>query len=144
MLLNCEKRRSEAKSLAAPSSNKILWSSRHTIGFFSKREDSFKRMNIASKESFCQSSTAEVVEASFEIAQMIALAKKPHNVAETLLKPCLIKAASLVIGNANSSWRAKIFLSDSTMKACTDVLADVIEFRVLEKMQALHFFCNSV
>ena len=40
-------------------------------------------MKIASKETFCQSPSAEVVEASFEIAHMIAQAKKPHNIGET-------------------------------------------------------------
>ena len=37
-------------------------------------------MKIASKETFRQLPSAEVVEASFEIANMIAQAKKPHNI----------------------------------------------------------------
>ena len=53
-------------------------------------------MKITSKEIFCQSPSAEVVEASFEIANMIALAKKLHNIGETLIKPCMIKATSLI------------------------------------------------
>ena len=55
-------------------------------------------MTIANKESFFQSITAEVVEASFEIALMNALAKKTYNIGETLIKSCNIKAASLVLG----------------------------------------------
>ena len=55
-------------------------------------------MKILSADSFCQSSSAEVVEASFEIALMIAQAKKPHNIGETLIKPYMLKATSLVLG----------------------------------------------
>ena len=60
-------------------------------------------MKIESKETFYQSPSAEVVEASFEIANMIAQAKKPHNIGETMIKLCMIKAASLVLGVASSS-----------------------------------------
>ena len=79
-------------------------------------------MKIASKETLCQSPSAEVVEAPFEIANMIAPAKKPHNIGETLIKPCMIKAASLVLGVASSNKLAKISLSDSTIKTRIDEL----------------------
>ena len=93
-------------------------------------------MKIASKETFCQSPSAEVVEASFEIAHMIAQAEKPHNIGETLIKPCMIKAASLVLGMASNNKPAKISLSDSTIKTHIDELANDIEFRVLKKLKA--------
>ena len=89
-------------------------------------------MKIASKETFCQSPSAEIVETSFEIAHIIARAKKPHNIGETLIKPCMIKAASLVLGVASSNKLAKISLSDSTIKTCIDELANDIEFQVLK------------
>ena len=73
------------------------------MDFFSKQERFTKKMKIASKETFYQSPSAEVVEASFEIANMIAQTKKPHNIGETMIKPCMIKAASLVLGVASSS-----------------------------------------
>jgi len=49
--------------------------------FFQSHKDFFKKfkIKIASNECFCQSSSAKVVEASFEIAHMIAKEKKPHN-----------------------------------------------------------------
>ena len=99
-------------------------------------------MKIASEETFCLLSSAEVIEASFEIAYMIAQAKKPHNIVETLIKPCVIKAASLVLGVASSNKLAKISLSDSTIKARIDKLANEIELRVLQKIQESPFFCN--
>ena len=46
------------------------------LAFFQSKKDSFKKMKIACAENFSQLSSAELVEASFEIAQMIAQAKK--------------------------------------------------------------------
>ena len=60
-------------------------------------------MKIANKETFYLSPSAEVVEASFEIANMFAQAKKSLNIGDTLIKPSMIKAASLVLGVASSS-----------------------------------------
>jgi len=47
------------------------------LAFFQSKKDSFKIMKIASRECFCQSTTAEVVEASYEIAHMIAKRRNP-------------------------------------------------------------------
>ena len=58
-----------------------------SLAFFQSKKDSFKKMKILSADSFCQLSSAEVVEASFEIALIIAQAKKPHNIGKTLIKP---------------------------------------------------------
>nr|XP_039272720.1 protein ZBED8-like [Styela clava] len=93
-------------------------------------------MKIVSEESFRQSSLSEVVEACYEIANMIARAKKPHNIGETFIKPCMLKAASLVLGEKNSKKLANISLSDSTMKTRIDELAKDIELQVLEKIRS--------
>ena len=71
---------------------------------------------------------------------MIAQAKKPHNIGETLIKSCMIKAASLVLGVASSNKLAKIFLSDSTIKTRIDELASDIEFQVFKKIKASPYF----
>ena len=71
---------------------------------------------------------------------MIAQAKKPHNIGETLIKPCMIKAASLVLGVASSNKLAKISLSDSTIKTRIDELESDIEFQVLKKIKASPYF----
>ena len=97
-------------------------------------------MKIACAENFSQLSSAELVEASFEIAQMIGQAKKPHNIGETLIKPCLLKASSLVLGESNSKKLAKISLSDSTIKTRIDELANDIEYQVLQKIHASLYF----
>ena len=97
-------------------------------------------MKILSADSFCQSSSAEVVEASFEIALIIAQAKKPHNIGETLIKPCMLKATSLVWGETNSKKLAKVSLLNSTLKTRIVELANDIDCKVLQKMQVSPFF----
>ena len=47
---------------------------------------------------------------------MIALSKKPSNIKETSIKPCMMKEASLVLGKPCSVELAKVFLFDSIMK----------------------------
>ena len=110
------------------------------LAFFQSKKDYFKKMKIACAKSFGQLSSAEVVEASFEIAQMIAQAKKPHNIGETLIKPCMLKASSLVLGESSSKKLAKISLSDSTIKTRIDELANDIECQVLHKIQTSPYF----
>ena len=113
-----------------------------SLVFFQSKKDSFKKMKILSADSFCQSSSAEVVKVSFEIALIIAQAKKPHN-GETLIKPCMLKATSLVLRETNSKKLAKISLSNSTLKTRIDELANDIECKVLQKMQASPFLSSS-
>ena len=80
-----------------------------------------------------------MVKASFEIAQMIAQAKKLHNIDETLIKPCMLKATSLVVKETNSKKLAKISLSDSTIKTRIDDL-QMILMSSSSKIQASPFF----
>ena len=112
--------------------------------FFQSKDDSFKKMEIASKETFFLSPSAEVVKTSFEVAHMIAQVKKPHNIGETLIKPCMIKAASLVLGVASSNKLAKISLSYSTIKTRIDELANDIKLQVLQKIQESSFLQSYV
>ena len=70
---------------------------------------------------------------------MIAQAKK-HNIGETLIKPSMLKATNLVFGETNSKKLAKISLSNYTLKTRIDELANDIECKVLQKMQASPFF----
>ena len=57
-----------------------------SLTFFQSKKDSFKKMKILSAESFCQSSSAEVVESLFEIVLIIALAKKTHSIGKIIIK----------------------------------------------------------
>ena len=71
---------------------------------------------------------------------MIAEAKKSHNIDETLIKPCMLKAAGLVLGKTHSKKMTNISLSYSTIKTFIDELANDIECQILKKLQASLFF----
>ena len=45
-----------------------------------------------------QQRSSNVVEASYEIAMLIAKNKKSHNIGESLVKPSILVAAELVLG----------------------------------------------
>ena len=53
---------------------------------------------------------------------MIAKKKKPHNIGETLIKLCILKAAGFVSRETYSKKMAKISLSDFTIKTPIDEL----------------------
>ena len=90
-------------------------------------------MKIVSSYAFRKYSSAEAVEASFKIAFLIALAKKPHNIEKTLIKSCMLKEASLVLGRqTEKSWH--IFFSLTTVKTRIDIIAEDTNFQVLEKI----------
>lgn len=111
-----------------------------SLDFFEKKKMYFKKMKMAGEMSFYQLLPAEATEASFEIAHMIARTKKPHNIGETLIKPCILKAASLVLGEASVKKLGTIPLSDSTIKRRIDELAMDIEIQVLEKIRKSPMF----
>ena len=93
-------------------------------------------MKIASSECFYQSSSAKLVEASFEIVHMVAKEKRPHNIGETVIKLCIFKAAGQVLREK----RVKISLLDFIIKTRINEPAKNIECKVFKKLQASPFF----
>ena len=63
---------------------------------------------------FCQHFT-KVVEASYEISLLIVRTKKPHNIGETLVKPCIFSSAKLVLGEDSYQRLSEVSLFDSTV-----------------------------
>ena len=74
------------------------------LGLYFKARKTFKKMNIniASNECFCQSSSAKLVEVSFELARMISKRRNPTTVHVESIQPC--------VGEAKSKKLAKFFL----------------------------------
>ena len=72
------------------------------------------------------------LKASFCVALKIAKEKKPHTIAETLIKPCAIKMVELVCGNDAKQKIAQIPLSNDTIHdrirdMSLDILRQVVE-----------------
>ena len=70
------------------------------VAFFQRHEAGLKRQRLDCIGSFNQSNVS-AIEASYVIALEIAKQKKPHSIGETLVKPCLLKTAKLVLGDAS-------------------------------------------
>ncbi|CAG4969007.1 unnamed protein product [Parnassius apollo] len=73
------------------------------------------------------SSSEKVLEASYELSLLIAKAKKSHTIGETLVKPCLLKAADIVLGPETKQKFSQIPLSDNTVKRRIDDMAEDIK-----------------
>ena len=76
------------------------------------------------------------VEALFEIAHMIAIEKKSHNICKTFIKTCMLKAADLVLEKTYTKKMAKISLLDCTIKTPTDKFPKSIECQVFKELPA--------
>ena len=72
------------------------------VDFFRAKESKVKkaRLDQGSKFVFQNSS---VVEASYNISLLIAKNRKPHTIGETLVKPCMVEAARLVLNQESVS-----------------------------------------
>ena len=70
------------------------------------------------------------------MAYLIPLARQCHNFEKIFIKPCMLKTASLVLGEANRKELTKISLSDSTLKTVIDEIEDV-DLQVLKKIKNL-------
>ncbi|XP_003369910.1 zinc finger protein [Trichinella spiralis] len=87
--------------------------------------------------------TAKAVKVSYEIAMLIAKNKKPHTIGENLVKPCIVNAVKILLGDDMAKQFKNISLSDSTVKRRIDELADDIKQQVLEKVKCSPFFAIS-
>ena len=65
--------------------------------FFTAKLHALNRMKLDSSGVF-HKETWKLAEASYELSLLIAKAKKSHSVGETLVKPCILSAATTVLG----------------------------------------------
>ncbi|CAH1956024.1 unnamed protein product [Acanthoscelides obtectus] len=61
-----------------------------TKEFFSSKAESLKRIRLDKSGSYHKT--------SFEVAFMIAKQEKPHTIGEELIKPCVLKATQITLG----------------------------------------------
>ena len=80
------------------------------------------------------------VHASYAIALHVANTKKPHNIGETLLKPCILESVKLVLGEKASQTMKQISLSNDTIKSRIHEMSDNIKSKVLSKIDSSPVF----
>jgi hypothetical protein len=107
--------------------------------FFVSKLSSIKKMKLDAHSSFVQDNDKAVL-ASYELALLIAKDKKAHTIGETLVKPCLLLAANIVLGDASRQKLSKISLSDNTVKRRIDDIANDIKKQVMTKVKDSPFF----
>ena len=83
------------------------------------------------------------VHASYAIALHVAKTKKPHNIDETLLKPCILESVKLVLGEKASQTMKQISLSNDTIKSRIHEMSDNIKSKVCLRLTPLLFFLFS-
>ena len=84
--------------------------------FFESKLSSLKRQKRDETGMFWRTNKASV-HASYAIALHVAKTKKPHNIGETLLKPCILESVKLVLGQKVSQTTKQISLSNDAIKS---------------------------
>ena len=78
------------------------------------------------------------LEASYLVAEIIAMAKKPHTIAESVIVPACTAIVNKMLGPQAAKEIAKVPLSNSTIgRRINDMSAD-IEDVVLEKIRVVN------
>eukprot|EP00106_Octopus_bimaculoides_P017955 XP_014785397.1 PREDICTED: protein ZBED8-like [Octopus bimaculoides] len=76
-----------------------------------------------------------IVEASYEIAILIAKSKESHNIGESLIKPNLLSVAELVLRKDSANKLSQISLTNDTVKTRTDDLSQDIKDQILDQVR---------
>ena len=102
--------------------------------FFEPKLSSLKRQKLDQTGMFWRTNKA-AVHASYAIGLLVAKTKKPHNIGETLLKPCI-----LVLEEKASQTMKQISLSNDTIKSRIHAMSDNIKSKVLSKIDSSPVF----
>lgn len=113
-----------------------------TKEFFSSKAESLKRMRLDKSGSY-HTSVSQHLKASFEIAFMIAKQKKPHTIGEELIKPCVLKATQIILGEDAEQKMKSISLSNNTVKRRIDDIAADITSQIINKVKLSPYFAIS-
>ena len=107
--------------------------------FFESKLSSLKRQKLDQTEMFWRTNKA-AVHASYAIALHVSKTKKPHNIGETLLKPCILESVKLVLGEKAFQTMKQISLSNDTIKSRIHEMSDNIKSKVLSKIDSFPVF----
>src|SRR5260370_797871 len=84
---------------------------------------------------------ANVAEASYHVALRIAQRKKPHSIAEELIKPCLLETVKLVCDDGEAKkLEQTVSLSNNTIKRRIEEMSEDILDQVIADMKSSPYF----
>lgn len=78
--------------------------------------------------------------ASFEISKLIAKSKKAHTIGESLIKPCMLKAAEELLGQEAQKKIREIPLSNDTVKSRIQKMSNDVEEQIIDKIKCSPYF----
>ena len=107
--------------------------------FFESKLFNLKRQKLDQTGMFWRTNNA-AIHASYAIALHVAKTKKPHNIGETLLKPCILESVKLVLGVKSSQTMKQISLSNDTIKSRIHEMSDNIKSKVLSRIDSSPVF----
>ncbi|XP_003369970.1 putative zinc finger protein [Trichinella spiralis] len=84
--------------------------SKKPVEYFCAKRDSLSQMRLDEKVK----RLSRLTRASYEITMLIAKNKKPHTIGENLVKPCIVNAVKILLGDDMAKQFKNISLSDST------------------------------
>ncbi|XP_068228019.1 protein FAM200C-like [Palaemon carinicauda] len=109
------------------------------LDFFKRHERCLKSQRLDISGSFQQQS-ATVLEASYEIAFEIAKQKKHRMIGETLIKPCMMKAVNLILGEASAKKMQQVTLSNNTIQRRISKMSMDLKEQVLTEIKGSPLF----
>jgi len=109
-----------------------------TTDFFLRKRDELK----INKKNIKSYTTVDKVylKCSFIAAMHIARTKKPYNIGEKLIKPCMVDICSELFGNEHVSKIKNIPMSDDTIHKRILCIANDIEYQLVEKINKSLFY----
>ena len=106
-----------------------------TKSFFKIKATNLKKMKLNSTVEF-QIHSKAIVTASYAVSLQVAKTKKPHNIAEILIKPCIEECAGILLGKSAKSKIKQISLSNDTVKSLIADMACDIKSQLIENSKA--------
>ena len=107
--------------------------------FFETKLESLKTVKLDSSGTFRKANKA-IVDASYVISYQIAKNKKPHKIGETLIKPCLLECAQILLDKEAYNKIRDVSLSNDTVASRICDMADNIKSQVLLKITSSQLF----
>lgn len=120
--------------------------SEHTkkdLEFFHRHETSCKHQRLDRAGSFQEASRAPL-QATYEVALEIAKQKRPHEIGEKLIEPCMLKMVKLILGDSSEVKMQRISLSSNTIQQRISDMSVHVKEQILNEIKVSPLFSFQV
>ncbi|XP_055908389.1 zinc finger BED domain-containing protein 5-like [Eupeodes corollae] len=109
------------------------------ISYFQKEKEMYESV-VSNLTTYAKTDNENATEASFILSYRIARSGKPHTVAETLIKPCMIDTVRCVLGEAAAKKVAAVQCSNNTVSDRIHKISDHIEDELVRRLNVCDMF----